>query len=182
MLSAKELLEDKFLVKVGTKAPDFILNSDKGMEWRLSDHLGKVVALLFYPKNETLVCTRQLCSVRNNWAEYLKTKAEVVAISPGTIEEHLQFSEKHEFPMQLLADGDRAVTRIYSNQSRFIPVSFTRAIVIVDAKGYVRTKQVMLRAFRPSDTSVITSIYAARADANNEKYELLLENYKKDAA
>lgn len=75
--------------EVGEKAGDFVLKNQTGENWRLSDYLGQVVALLFYPKNETLVCTKQLCSVRDNWTDYLETKAVVVGISPATVEEHL---------------------------------------------------------------------------------------------
>ena len=60
-------------MKTGSTAVDFSLVNDQNEEWRLSDHLGNVVVLLFYPQNETLVCTRQLCSVRDNWGKYLET-------------------------------------------------------------------------------------------------------------
>ena len=76
-----------------TLAPDFQLKDEKGNDWRLSDHRGSVVALLFYPKDETFVCTRQLCSVRDNWDEYLKTKAVIIGVSPGSTDEHQEFAQ-----------------------------------------------------------------------------------------
>ena len=97
---------------VGDNAPDFVLKACGGADWRLSDNLGTVTALLFYPKNETLVCTRQMCSVRDNWEKYLETKAAVVAVSPGTVEEHAAFARKYRLPLQILADDDRAVSKI----------------------------------------------------------------------
>jgi peroxiredoxin Q/BCP len=48
-------------------APDFTLKDGNGEDWRLSDHRGKVVVLLFYPGDETPICTRQMCSVRDRW-------------------------------------------------------------------------------------------------------------------
>ncbi len=102
--------EKNFSVQIGSKAPDFELKTSKGNTWRLSDHLGKIIALLFYPKNETLICTKQMCSVRDNWNDYLETKATIVGVSPGTVEEHSEFSGKHRLPLILLADDDRSIT------------------------------------------------------------------------
>jgi len=168
------VLKNNERVAVGEKAPDFELQTEKGERWRLSEQQGNVVALLFYPKNETLICTRQMCSVRDNWADYLETKAQIVGVSPGTIEEHKAFSNCHHLPISLLADVDRKVTETY-NFHWIFPTVFTRAIVIVDAKGIIRSRKVMLRAFRPSDRSVITSIYAARADSLSETYSSLVK-------
>ncbi len=151
------------MLNIGEKAPDFVLNTEDGKKWRLSEQFGKVTALLFYPKNETLVCTRQMCSVRDNWAEYLETKASIVGIAPAAPEEHLKFSQRYQLPLPILADTNREVTKIYG-QHWFFPIQWTRAIVVIDAHGFVRCRTMMLRAFRPTDRSVITSIYAARTD------------------
>lgn len=165
------------LVEVGAKAPDFVLKNDKGEEWRLSEQLGNVTALLFYPGNETLVCTKQLCSVRDNWEDYLATKAVVVGISPGTVAQHQQFSLKHKLPLPLLADESNRVTEIYRNHL-WLPVFLSRAIVVIDAKGIVRSKKIMFRGFRPTDYSVITSIYQARTDALYERFNKIAEKHQ----
>lgn len=157
-------------IEVGAPAPDFELRTDKGGRWKLSDHLGSVVALLFYPGDETLVCTKQLCSLRDHWQDYLDTKATVVGISPGSAEQHAAFSAKHRLPIPLLADDDSSVTEQYCSHW-LVPLFFMRGIVIVDATGIVRTRRTMLRAFRPSDRSVISAIYAARGDALHERYK-----------
>jgi len=166
-------LKEEFLVKIGDKAPDFVLDSVEGEKWRLSDQLGSVTALLFYPKDETLVCTKQMCSVRDNWSEYLKTKAVVVGISQGTVEDHRRFSQRHQLPLPLLADESRKITRKYG-WHWILPVNFTRAIVVIDSTGVIRYRKVMLRAFRPTDKSVLTSIYAARTDALQSRFRKIL--------
>ena len=120
--------------------------------------------LLFYPQNETLVCTKQLCSVRDNWTEYIRTKAVVVGISPGTPEEHRQFSKNHQLPLPLLADENRRVTKLYGRH-KFFPINFLRTVVVIDAKGIVRSRKTMLRAFRPQDDEVLKAIRSARSDA-----------------
>ena len=65
----------------GHPAPDFSLRDANGREWRLGNQRGKVVVLLFYPGDETPICTRQMCSVRDRWSDYEATGAEVVGIS-----------------------------------------------------------------------------------------------------
>ena len=70
--------------EIGQIAPDFELKDESGKTWRLSDHRGKVVALVFYPRDETPVCTKQMCSMRDRWEDYQATGAEVVAISVGS--------------------------------------------------------------------------------------------------
>lgn len=159
-------------VRVGSAAPDFVLQADRNEEWRLSDHYGGVIVLLFYPRNETLVCTRQLCSVRDNWGHYLETKATIVGISPATPGEHQEFAQSRNLPISLLADPGREITRIYGAHWLY-PINFTRAVVVVDAKGVVRNRDIMLRAFRPSDDQLITDIYAARGDALSDQYARL---------
>lgn len=165
-------------VEVGEKAPDFVLYTEQGEKWQLSDHLGNVTALLFYPKSETMVCRKQLCSVRDNWAEYVASKAAVVGISAGTTEDRLDFSQQNKMPLPLLVDSNRKITSLYS-QHWLMPVQFTRAVVVVDGKGIIRHREVMLRAFRPTDRSVLTSIYAARTDALYDNYRIIKESYQK---
>jgi len=156
-------LNENIFARIGMPAPDFALPSETGDQWRLSNQSGKIVVLLFYPKNETLVCTKQLCSVRDNWEKYLKTRAVVVGISPGTVEEHRKFSSNHKLPLPLLADENRAVTKLY-NQPMFFPLSFLRAVVVIDAKKIIRSRKIMLRAFRPKDAEVLSAIRSAQAD------------------
>lgn len=166
-------LNEDFSVEIGTKAPDFTLENENGEKWCLADYLGQVVALLFYPQNETLVCTKQLCSVRDHWEDYLMTKATIVGISPAMSEEHKTFSQRHSLPLALLADSNREITKLYSKHWLY-PISFTRGIVVIDAKGFIRSRKIMLRAFRPTDKNVITSIYSARSDAMYQKFDEIL--------
>src|SRR6185369_17827649 len=87
----------------GHLAPDFELKDGNNEAWRLSKHRGKVVALVFYPRDETPVCTKQMCSMRDRWADYQTTGAEVVAISVASVESHRKFAEHHDLPQRLLA-------------------------------------------------------------------------------
>ncbi len=173
----KEILCESESVEIGNRAPDFTLCNYNGQEWNLNDQRGKVIALLFYPQNETLVCTRQMCSVKDYWQEYLDTKAVIVGISPNTVKSHLNFSQKYQLPLPILADEKKEVTSLYC-QHWILPVNFTRAIIIIDANGIIRSRKIMLRAVRPTDRSVITAIHSARADALYKSYTSITKKFQ----
>lgn len=152
----------KEAAEVGGLAPDFILRDGEGADWQLSAQRGRVVVLLFYPGDETPVCTKQLCSVRDNWEAYAATGAEVVGISTDTVESHRKFSEHYNLPLRLLADTDGAVHKAYDASSWFAGRS-ARAVFVIDAEGIVRYRKVeALSLFRPRDTDIIEAIRAAQ--------------------
>lgn len=165
-------------VSTGESAPDFTLNDAHGNAWRLSERRGSVVLLLFYPANETLMCTKQLCSVRDNWAKYMETKAEIVGISTSGSEANRVFAERHHLPLTILADEDRAVTAKYASHSVF-PLNFMRGLAVIDAEGKLRTRQTMLRAFRPDDHDIILALYQARSDATGLQRKELRDRVRK---
>lgn len=147
--------------QVGTTAPDFTLKDGNGDEWRLSDQRGKVVVLLFYPGDETPICTRQMCSVRDRWEDYATTGAEVVGISTDSVESHKNFAEHHELPLRLLSDTSGAVANLYGARS-LIPGKVARSVFVIDAGGIIRYRDVRpLGLFRPKDDEVIAAIKAA---------------------
>jgi peroxiredoxin len=154
-------------VKVGVKAPDFTLLTERGEPWRLSENRGEVTVLLFYPGSETIVCARQLCSIRENWQAYLRTRARIVGISGDKPEASIQFSQQWHLPIPLLTDPDLRITKLFA-QHWLIPVSLTRGVIVIDADGYIRNREVMLRALRPSDEQLIKYIYAARHEAPSD--------------
>ena len=146
-------------------APDFTLQDGNGEQWRLSDHLGKVVVLLFYPGDETPVCTRQMCSLRDRWDDYLATGAEVVGISSDSIDSHKKFATHHDLPLRLLSDSDGTVSRLYSARS-LIPGRVARAVFVIDAKGILRYSDVRpIGLFKPKDDDNIAAIRAAQKEA-----------------
>jgi len=146
----------------GNAAPDFTLPDSDGESWRLADNRGKVVVLLFYPGDETPVCTRQMCSVRDRWEDYTATGAEVVGISTNTVESHKSFAENHHLPLRLLADVDRKVADMYGAQS-LIPGKVARSVFVIDGKGVIRYRDVRpLGLFRPKDDETLKAIRAAQ--------------------
>ena len=131
-----------------------------GATWRLSDHRGKVVVLLFYPGDETPICTRQMCSVRDRWEDYSATGAEVVGISTNSVQSHKSFAEHHNLPLRLLADTDRKVADIYGAQS-LIPGKVARSVFVINRDGLITYRDVRpLGLFRPKDDDTIAAIRA----------------------
>jgi len=146
----------------GSVAPDFALPDGDGLTWRLSDQRGKVVVLLFYPGDETPICTRQMCSVRDRWEDYTATGAEVVGISTNSVESHKAFAEHHELPLRLLADADRRVADMYGAQS-LIPGKVARSVFVINAQGVITYRDVRpLGLFKPKDDDTIAAILAAQ--------------------
>lgn len=146
---------------VGSTAPDFELKDSEGQTWKLSDKRGKVIALIFYPRDETPVCTKQMCSIRDRWSDYQDTGAEVVAISVASVESHKKFVEHHGLPQRLLADDRGEVTRLLNVRSLF--GGSQRAVIVIDEKGVIRYKKSVIPFFRPEDDEVIGAIRSASA-------------------
>lgn len=148
--------------QVGDAAPDFTLADGNGDRWSLSDHRGKVVVLFFYPGDETPICTRQMCSVRDRWEDYSNTGAEVVGISTDSVESHKKFAGHHQLPLRLLSDVNGEVAKLYGAQS-LIPGKVARSVFVIDSTGVIRHRDVRpLGLFRPKDDEVIKAIAAAQ--------------------
>ena len=120
----------------GDKAPDFELEGTQGT-FRLSDNLGKRVVLLFYPGDNTPVCTKQFCSYRDNSAGMESLDAVVVGISSQGLDSHKGFVAKHNLNVPLLADTEKVAAGLYG-MTGMVPPGTKRGVVIVDAEGVVR--------------------------------------------
>ena len=145
-------------MKIGENAPDFTLKDGEGKDWSLSNYIGHTVVLLFYPGDNTPVCTAQLCSVRDHWSEYQATGAEVVGISTDTVESHSGFAEKHRLPLRLLSDTDRKVSEMY-NMKSWLAGRSARGVVVIDKEGKVAYHKAQpLSLFKPSDADVLEAI------------------------
>lgn len=148
---------------VGSMAPDFELPDGDGRNWKLSDHRGKVVVLLFYPGDETPICTKQLCSVRDRWKDYSATGAEVVGISTDSVESHQKFAEHHQLPLRLLSDSDQVVASLYGARS-LIPGRVARSVFVIDGEGKISYRDVRpIGLFRPKDDDVLSAIAQAKS-------------------
>ena len=152
--------------QVGQLAPEIDLTDGDGERWQLSRARGKTVVLLFYPADETKVCTKQLCSVRDNWTRYQQTGAEVVGINTDSIEKHQGFVAHHGLPVRLLSDADGRVVRAYKMNAFY---GTKRGVVVIDHAGYIRYRRIVFPIFRPSDESVIAAIEQCRQNSRESE-------------
>ena len=120
---------------VGEPATDFQLPGTEGT-FRLADHRGERVVLLFYPGDFTAVCTEQFCSYRDRAEDFARLDATVVGISAQDVASHEAFTAKHSLNVPLLADVEQTVAKAYGVDSpRW---STDRSVVIIDEQGIVR--------------------------------------------
>ena len=121
---------------VGDQAPDFTLPGTGGREYSLSEFQGQCVVLVFYPGDDTPVCTKQLNTYNDDLEQFSDMNAQVIGISAQDVGSHDAFASKHGFAFPLLADTDKTVAGLYGTLG---PIGFPRrSVFILDAEGVVR--------------------------------------------
>jgi peroxiredoxin Q/BCP len=126
---------------VGDPAPDFELPGTGDRTYRLRDYRGRKLVLAFYPGDFTAVCTKQFCSYRDQSDRLDGLGADVLGISPQSVESHERFAEEKRLNLPLLADEDKSVARAYGVVAG--PM-VRRAIFVIDEEGVVRHRKVTL--------------------------------------
>lgn len=125
-------------LKVGDPAPDFTLEGTEGT-FTLSEHRGERVVLLFYPGDDTTVCTKQFCAYRDAADEMTELDAKVVGISTQGMESKQDFKSKHGLTTELLADPDAEVATLYGVYAKRFDMA-KRTVFIIDAEGKIAHK------------------------------------------
>jgi peroxiredoxin Q/BCP len=98
---------------IGSPAPDFSANNQKGETLSIGHFSGKKLVLYFYPKDDTPGCTAEACSLRDNYQDLIAQGYSMLGVSPDTEAKHQKFIEKYNLPFDLLADTDNAVALAY---------------------------------------------------------------------
>ena len=101
------------MLEAGDKAPDFTAKNQDGTKIKLSDFKGKKIVLYFYPKDDTPGCTKQACSLRDDFPKLKKNNIEVLGVSIDDEKSHQKFIEKYDLPFTLIADTDKKVVNKY---------------------------------------------------------------------
>lgn len=152
-------------VTVGSNAPGFTLPGwyDGFDEFSLSQRRGNATVLVFYPGDERLVCTRQLCTYSDNISDLHLFDAVVWGISPQSIESHRDFAGARKLKMPLLTDADREVAEAYGIVG---PLGIRRSVFVVDADGRVAWRKVTsLGVTFPSTGEIREALQSIRAAA-----------------
>jgi peroxiredoxin Q/BCP len=120
---------------VGDQAPDFELEGTHG-PFKLSDRRGEKVMLLFYPGDETSVCTKQFCAYRDNAQAFGALGVTAVGISGKNVDSKRKFAAHNDLTVPLLADQDFSVAKAYDTYSGLVK-STKRSVIIIDEQGDV---------------------------------------------
>lgn len=139
------------MLQIGQQAPDFKLHSStRGVEVALTDVKGQNVLLLFFPLAFTGVCTKELCSVRDNISFYSNLNATVIGISvdsPATLN---KFKEEQNLNFTLLSDFNKEVSTayncLYDNFFGWMKGVSKRAAFIIDKNGIIQYVEVLENA------------------------------------
>ena len=123
------------MLQVNDKAPDFVLQDDRGEEFSLAAQRGRKVLLVFYPGDDTPVCTKQLCDYRDGVEAFAGLGVDVVGISHDSAESHRRFREKHDLPFRLLTDPDFEVAKKYDSKGM---LGMKRSVFLIDEEGVIR--------------------------------------------
>jgi thioredoxin-dependent peroxiredoxin len=136
------------LLAVGTKAPEFVLPNERGLDTSLSSLLrdGPLI-LYFYPADFTPFCTKEACSIRDMHSDIVQAGLRVVGVSPQDVESHLRFKERYNLPFMLLSDPEKIAVRLYDVDGPF-GVRIRRATYLIAGKGTIR--DALLADFRVS--------------------------------
>ena len=122
-------------VSVGDQAPDFNLSGTGGKTYSLSDYRGKTLVIVFYPGDDSPVCTKQLNSYNNELSQFSEIGAQVLAISAQDMDSHEKFAGKYGFQFPLLSDPEKTVASAYGTVG---PLGFPRrSVFVVNATGQI---------------------------------------------
>ncbi|MCW3038669.1 MAG: alkyl hydroperoxide reductase/Thiol specific antioxidant/Mal allergen [Solirubrobacterales bacterium] len=138
-------------LNVGDQAPDFELEGTSG-PFKLSAHRGERIVLLFYPGDDTSVCTKQFCSYRDNEADMASLNAKVVGISTGDVAAKEAFVAKHGLKTELLADVGGEVAERYGIFAKRLKMA-KRTVFIIDEQGKIAHKHGNLLSLTFDDVS-----------------------------
>ena len=130
------------MLEVGTKAPDFALLDKNENLIKLSDFLGKMIVLYFYPKDNTPGCTRQACAFAQSFDAFKKLDVVVIGISKDSVASHLKFADKHALPFILLSDPELQAIQAYDvwKEKKIagkVGFGVIRSTYIIDEQGII---------------------------------------------
>ena len=121
----------------GAPAPGFSLSDESGRTVSLAGLRGRNVVLVFYPGDDTSVCTKQLCEFRDGWQEAQARGVEIFGVNPESAGHHLKFRRKFDFPFPLLVDRGQKVGKLYHTHGLIVK----RTVYLIGPDGTIRFAQ-----------------------------------------
>lgn len=146
------------MLTIGQEAPDFTLKTQDGEDVSLSDLRGKQRALLvFYPKDQTPGCTKQLCDIRDNFASLGQYDVVPFGINSDDAASHKEFIDAQNYQFNLLVDEDLKVAREYG-ATKEQGAGVQRTVYVVGKDG----KIILAERGAPSASEVIEVVKSAQ--------------------
>ena len=140
-------------MKLGDIAPNFRLKTMEGNEFELYQNLDIKVLLVFYPKDDTPVCSSQLTEYNNNYDEFILNGIKVVGINADTIQSHSNFCKKLNLKFPLLADKEKEVSRLFgainffgTNKRMLVLIGQDKKVIWTDSTipiTYIKSKEIL---------------------------------------
>ena len=101
-------------IKVGEKAPDFVLNNALGKAVSLKDKLKQgPVILVFYRGAWCPFCNMHLHVLQDSLPEFKKYGAQLITITPQTPDKSVEQFKEKGYPFEVLSDLDSKVMKAY---------------------------------------------------------------------
>ena len=147
------LTADKTLI-VGDNVPSFTLTDQDGKTFNVRDYIGKkVLVIYFYPKDESMVCTKEACAFRDSFDAFTKAGAMVIGVNGGTVASHKEFQQHYKLPFTLLSDPGNKVYNLFGVQGKMFFSG--RETFVIDLKGkIVYTHEAMLQGKEHADDAL----------------------------
>ncbi|HEY7750907.1 MAG TPA: peroxiredoxin family protein [Ignavibacteriaceae bacterium] len=140
---------------VGEAAINFILKDQSGNDWELFKNLNQDVLMVFYPKDDTFVCSRQLKNYNDNLELFKSSGISPVGVNAGTAESHKAFCNKLELNFPLLADNNKDVSKIYNALNPF--GSNKRRLVLINRQKQIAFEKDVFSLSFPAAKTIIKS-------------------------
>ncbi|AFH49046.1 Peroxiredoxin [Ignavibacterium album JCM 16511] len=136
-------------LKVGDIAPDFTLFNQDAQQVSLNQFKGKKVVLSFFPFANTSVCTKEMCTFRDDMKDYESLDAQVLGISVDSPFALKMFQEKNDYKFPLLSDVNRVVCNLYGTLGVFGPGKYDyqnvskRSVFVLDRDGVIQYIEIL---------------------------------------
>jgi peroxiredoxin Q/BCP len=139
---------------IGDNMPSFSLTDQNGNAFNSKDYVGKsVLVIYFYPKDESMVCTKEACSFRDSFDDFTKAGAKVIGINAGTVASHKSFSDNYKLPFTLLSDPDNKVYHLFGVKNKMFMTG--RETFVIDLHGKVGfTYEAMMQGKKHADDAL----------------------------
>jgi peroxiredoxin Q/BCP len=141
-------------LKVGSQAPPFALTDEQERVVTLEALKGKPAVLVFYPGDDTTICTKQLCEIRDDWDAFKRLGAAVYGVNGQSATAHGKFAAKYKFPFPLLVDKGWEMSKAYHAGWGFV----RRTVYVIGPDGRIFYAQ----RGKPSTADILSAIEGSK--------------------